>query len=857
MADNTNNEYHFDVSAAVIRQLGEELVTDEVTAIMELIKNSYDADADWVSVDINLKDYYPDSKKYYKDSSPGYIAIQDNGFGMSIDDIRNSWMRISLSKKKKFKEEGKETTKGRTPLGEKGVGRLSTQRLGARLELFTGKEKSEKQIHVAFDWNQFKENTSLRSVPVHVDDFTKPTTAKGTTLVITNLKEPKKWEKGAWDSFRGQISQMVFPFKENRAFNVYLKLNGQSVDLDELNKKVINNSVSNYAFLVEGEKITLDGSIKLQKLSGSNKKDDILFYENNILPDFGADFFSFLTDKEENKRNFLSNISHSNKQGIFFTFHREINIKDLPGLAFLVNEDLRKEGSETDADSIVNTDSETEEDDNNLRIEIAHPGDFEGEIHDFYFKDSQNIENAFDSLSEFKRLVQNQVGIRIFRDGFGIKPYGINGQDWLKLSGNQTSGTSFYGLRPANIVGYVTISAKHNKYLKEKTDREGFMDSPYSRNFLRIMDYFVNEINSVLESTRRSYNDYKAKLGQESAGIQDITDSFNKLKRTSQKANKSSNRAEEVRLNLLRIADDVSRASIGRVDDKNDEIKSLLTSLSKMLKEAQQLLIEVEDILRDARDLDQHVNFLQPQIINLEQQLSDFSELAGLGLTAEALSHELSNIIDRMGDETNRITQRLKSKEIDKSQFRIYVESVKASMRSFRKQLSHLAPSLKYVKETKDLINIDDYLTETKSFYSDRFGKEIEIVTEISGAKFSLRMNKGKLTQAFDNIILNSEYWLRERKKAEPSFSPIITIEAQEPFIRIFDNGLGIEPNIQDRIFQPFITAKPKNQGRGLGLFIVQQLLESSGCDLMLLNSKNEFGRRFIFQLNMSNVIEI
>ncbi|WP_273567501.1 ATP-binding protein [Maribacter halichondriae] len=111
---------HFDISAAVIRQLGEELVTDEVTAIMELVKNAYDADADWVIVEVNTNDKYANPDCFYKNTLPGYIVIHDDGFGMSESDIRDKWMKISLSFKKQFKLEGHTTPKERTPLGEKG-----------------------------------------------------------------------------------------------------------------------------------------------------------------------------------------------------------------------------------------------------------------------------------------------------------------------------------------------------------------------------------------------------------------------------------------------------------------------------------------------------------------------------------------------------------------------------------------------------------------------------------------------------------------------------------------------------------------------------------------------------------------
>ena len=853
---------HFDVSAAVIRQLGEELVTDEVTAIMELIKNSYDADADWVKIDIHLNEEYPSSEKFYKDSKPGYISIEDNGFGMSSEDIWTKWMKISLSFKKQFKKEGKVTDKGRTPLGEKGVGRLSTQRLGNRLELFTSMADSDKKIHIAFDWDNFDDETSLTAVPVYENEIPTSKPAKGTTLLLTNLKDSNKWKSESWDKFRGQISQMIFPFKEKRKFNVYLKLNGQVVDLDEVNQNVRDNAVAAYTFSLEGNKLTLDGSIKLSKLSGTTKKDDQLFFEQKVLPDFGKDFFSFLTDKKENKKNFLDNVEFSGKKNVFITFKREIELSDLSKVAYvevekeddLVLQDISGPHLFSKNDHAEDETETAASDDGELKIEVANPGDFDGEICDFYFKETDEIESAFDSFAEFKRIVQNQVGVRIFRDGFGIKPYGIDGQDWLKLSSNQTSGGSFYGLRPGNVVGYVVITAKYNKKLQEKTDREGFIDSPYSRNFHRIMDYFVGEINSILEGARRSFIDYRSKRAQDNTGVQSISDSFSRMTQTAARAKKGKDSTKTASDKISAIAVRVDNISKNKAVVENNEINDVIADLKTILNEAKLLLTEAENILDESKIIDEYVAFLQPQIQSLEQQLSDFSELAGLGLTAEALTHELFNIIDRIVEETDKMNKSLKN-GADPVQFKRYVEYITTAVNSFRKQLSHIDSSLNYVREKKEKIEINDFVKEIESYFIERFKNKIKI-NVIAHKNFAVTANKGKLIQVIDNIMLNSEYWLNEAKDADSNFRPQITIETNEPFIKIYDNGKGVEPTLQDRIFQPFISGKPKNKGRGLGLFIIQQLLETMGCDVLLLNEKNDLGRKYIFQINMSNIIE-
>jgi hypothetical protein len=253
----------FNISAAVVRQLGEELVTDEVTAVMELVKNSYDADATWVKIDVNSKESL-DSPKYHYKNDCGYISIADNGFGMTESDIVNGWMVISLSSKRKMKALGEKTPAGRTPLGDKGLGRLSTQRLGSRLEMFSTYKTEEHTNHVAFDWNDFTEDVALTDVPTIFAKTVKENNT-GTILIVRNLKDPSAWEGKTVDKFIGQLSQLIFPFKEKREFHVFLTVNSERVDLDELNEALRSQAVAQFDFDFDGQNLVLSGAIKSYK----------------------------------------------------------------------------------------------------------------------------------------------------------------------------------------------------------------------------------------------------------------------------------------------------------------------------------------------------------------------------------------------------------------------------------------------------------------------------------------------------------------------------------------------------------------------------------------------------------------
>ena len=160
---------HFDVHASVVFQLGESLISDAIQALLELIKNSYDADASYCKVTIDT-DPAAARETHYPEAV-GLISIEDDGFGMSYEDIRRGWLTISHSPKRVMKAEKRTTPGGRTPLGDKGLGRLGTQRLGDNLEMFTAQPGVAIQSHVAFSWGDFKGPHSLADVPVMYEEL--------------------------------------------------------------------------------------------------------------------------------------------------------------------------------------------------------------------------------------------------------------------------------------------------------------------------------------------------------------------------------------------------------------------------------------------------------------------------------------------------------------------------------------------------------------------------------------------------------------------------------------------------------------------------------------------------------------
>jgi hypothetical protein len=644
---NLQDNLHFDISTSVIKQLGEQLISDEVTAIMELIKNSYDAESDWVKIEIDANNKLPD--EYYFKDTKGYIVLQDNGEGMSLSDINNRWLIISFSAKREQKKSGIYDVGKRIPLGDKGLGRLSTQRIGKQIEIITGVTSESIYHSLAYNWDDFDGTRKLSDVQVVYRTFPKEIGLKGTKVAITSLNDPTVWNGDAFDVFRSELSKMIFPIKEKRPFNIRLFVSGQKVDLDSLNEQLRKQAIGEYKLNFDGKRLKIDITLKLNKLRGN----DSSFYEKAIVSDNGEAFFEFLTDKKRNKREFLDKaqteyLGHQNN-GYFLKYETEYNFDTIANYSVI------------SGDILI----------------LANPGIFSGEILDYDIRGDIDLTDGddFESLGEYKRIVKNQVGVRIFRDGFGVKPYGFKNNDWLQLSNNPTSGSSVYGIRPGNTIGYVSISNKDNLSLAEKTDREGFVETQYSQNFFLINMKFVAEINLVLERAKRALLAYKGNLSDNSGAFQgSTTKAIEGVMTTSKQSKEALKVVKTTQTDASLLSKKYEEKAKTPLFNNQIDASSDLVEVVSFLQIILNALNQAEKALESSSKLDNNADFLTPQISILKKQLHDFSELAGLGLTAETWSHEILNMLDRITIHTSEIEKLLKNlKNPDTS---IYIQGI-------------------------------------------------------------------------------------------------------------------------------------------------------------------------------------
>ncbi len=193
----------------VFAALGKDLVTNDVVAVIELVKNAYDAFAENVWVEFSEDEDGETS-----------LEIRDDGIGMSRQIIEDVWCLVATP----YRERNPIVRKGnkvRRVVGAKGLGRLSVARLGGQLKMLT-KSREEPCWEVSVNWSRLAQTDSLNQSTVAIEecrDRMKLTTT-GTSLQITDLETT--WEESQIEDLRENLARLLSPFSQTERFNIFL-----------------------------------------------------------------------------------------------------------------------------------------------------------------------------------------------------------------------------------------------------------------------------------------------------------------------------------------------------------------------------------------------------------------------------------------------------------------------------------------------------------------------------------------------------------------------------------------------------------------------------------------------------------
>lgn len=257
---------HFDVSTGLKSVLGSELITDDEVAIFELVKNSFDAEANLVEL-------------HFGDST---ITIADDGIGMSYDDIKSKWLFVAYSTKRESNREADfrdDIVERRNYAGSKGIGRFSSDRLGQLIRLQT-RPKSARDGPVnciTVDWDRFDKDHKEHFEKIGVNYVTQPEgfslpselTAPKHGTAITIEKTRRRWDREKILRLKSALAKLINPFGVSTdGFRIVIyapaeqeadqseRLQSRKKGEEENPNAVVNGEVGNFIFSTLQEKTT-------------------------------------------------------------------------------------------------------------------------------------------------------------------------------------------------------------------------------------------------------------------------------------------------------------------------------------------------------------------------------------------------------------------------------------------------------------------------------------------------------------------------------------------------------------------------------------------------------------------------
>lgn len=562
----------FNVSAKTARLIGRENVSNLEGALIELIKNTYDADAKKCVV--------------YYESSTDRLFIIDNGIGMNRDVIINNWMTIGNSTKK----ESVFTKSGRVNTGEKGIGRFALDRISEKCTMLT--VSKDERFEWLVNWENFDSSEMITDTYAELNDISENIpeflsdldneflcdmlksdfTGTGTCFVLENLRD--QWNEAVIERVKSSLQKLLPPM-ENNVFELFFFLQ----DTKTKDARILPDLLNEYDYKLHFE-VDDFGECTIQ------------IHRNEFF--FGTQFEKIMkkADFSDEDREYF-NDKLIIKEGSIYDF--------LPGVEEKIN-----------------------------------IGPFSGDI--YFYKlvlQSDNQEKYYYKNFVTKRTNFKELsGIKIYRDDFLVRPYGIygtTGYDWLDLSTRKAESpaavshkSGSWRVQANQICGQIRIS-RLNDNLPDKSSREGIVETKEFKlfrelvvNFIEKLEedrqYVIRKLDQLYKSTakgeqalkiaKEELNKYKKEEGEKERNNKD-NEADSEKKQSYENFHKAISYQEEriqdlqEEMGLLRTL-----ATTGIVVNTYiHEIKALTTQLNVGVKEAYACLEEDNDIISAKEEL--------------------------------------------------------------------------------------------------------------------------------------------------------------------------------------------------------------------------------------------------------------
>ena len=459
--------------ARLLTMLGEQLITNEQIALAELVKNAYDADADWVKV--CFMDFeFDEVNRIIKALPQSKIIIEDNGCGMTLDVIKNSWMNPATpNKKSKSIDEVERTPKKKRIIqGEKGIGRFAILKLGRDIKIYTRPENENIEYCINYDLSQYD------------DDF------------LTEEGDKK-------DLFIDDINIVVSDGQPNYFVSRNVVVNNTSYDVNNCHGTRIEIANLKGQWNYEKVDAASQASLKLESIferithKSSVQHIEIGFECNSKRLTFGDRAIEELSSLLQNSSVLKITEGHYIQKDAVFTYKINgipyslpLSDPQISGLKFFRNRFVEGE------DLFGNT---------QLRGSSCGNFNFNFFVFDFVAdRDSQYY------LSKQEKEIIKEHRIYLYRDNIRVAPYGDPDNDWLEVDKWRGVGRAGDYLSNDQVVGFVDISKSGNPCLKDKTNREGLIEEGYAtRDFIVLLHSFLLFIR------QHPYKQYQERINQQ------------------------------------------------------------------------------------------------------------------------------------------------------------------------------------------------------------------------------------------------------------------------------------------------------------------------------------------------------
>ncbi len=575
----------FRAKARAVELLGKGQIADLPTAITELWKNGYDAYAKNLLCRLYLETY--------KDNKKPIFLISDDGFGMSEIDIIERWFVLGTDSKARrdHMPQPHFGLKRRTPMGEKGIGRLSVSYLGSQLLMIT-KEEGKKASGLIIDWR------ILENYNFYLDDFNIP------LFSFTSIEEYKEKQVVAVKEFIENLNEKLWT--EQSKLREEIHSDWTSFDIPSFLSDEVLNSFCQPEY--HGTSfIIFTPQDQLLELSTTDWVDSAILHV----------------------RASLSGI-HNDLNGSVKDFTTNFYIHDSSGKYDIINDFFTQE--------------EMRNADHWLKGEFDENGYFSGEIRVFNYREKYSFRpnrppgkttygpfslewgslegNQSSSLlnsEQFEKLnkkLETLGGLYVYRDDFRVLPYGRSDFDFLSFEERRSKGAGYYFFAHRRFIGYIDIKRDKNQGLVDKAGREGFIQNRAYRDFRDdLIELFVDIAKRYMRLTPEGEEDTFRQ--------QQLEEIQQKFKSQQEAAKKKNSKTKKVFLEKLKINKNHLRSLESELAELVEQLEQEAKGLEINYNKYNNLITKLDD----KRAMFREFKLTKPQAIRItKSQESDYRD---------------------------------------------------------------------------------------------------------------------------------------------------------------------------------------------------------------------------------------